>query len=106
MAMEGLHKESAKESAKSKAAAHGKMARVPPLCKAQLLKFRERDAKSEWVDASLLALFTLPWRREVPAHEYVLCFPDKDKFTEVILDDLPPVMDSDAANTESRVQNP
>ena len=39
------------------------------LCKAELLKIREPDAKPQWVHASLLALSTLLWRREVPAHE-------------------------------------
>ena len=73
---------------------------VPPLCKAALLKIRELDAKPQCVYASLLALSTLLWRREVPAHEYVLRFRDKEKFTNVTLDDLAPVMDSDATNTE------
>ena len=50
--------------------------------------------------ASLLALSTLLWRREVPAHEYVSRFRDKEKFTDVTLDDLAPVADSDAADTE------
>ena len=42
--------------------------------------------------ASLLALSTLLWRKEVPAHEYVSRFRDKDKFTDVTLDDLAPLM--------------
>ena len=50
--------------------------------------------------ASLLALSTLMWRREVPTHEYVSRFRGKVKFTYVTLDDLAPVMDSDAVNTE------
>ena len=63
-------------------------------------KVRELDAKPQSVYASLLALSTLLWRREVPAHEYVSRFRDKEKFTDVTLDDLAPVMDFDAANTE------
>ena len=100
MAMEGLRKELAQVSAKSQAAAKTKMAGVPPLSKAELLKLRELDAKPPWVYASLLALSTLLWRREVPAHEYVSHFRDKEKFTDVNLDDLAPVMDSDSADTE------
>ena len=73
---------------------------MPPLCKSELLKIRELDAKPQWVYASLLALSTLLWCREVPAHEYVSRFPHKEKFTDVTLDDLAPVMDSDAADTE------
>ena len=99
MAMEGLRKELAEVSAKSQAAAKRKMAEVPPLCKAELLKVRELDAKPQWVYASLWALSTLLWRREVPAYEYVSHFRDK-KFTDVTLDDVAPVMDSDAADTE------
>ena len=76
------------------------MAGVPPLSKAELLMVRELDAKPQWVYASLLALSTLLWRREVPAHEYVSRFRDKEKFTYVTLDDLAPVADSDAADTE------
>ena len=68
MAMEGLRKELAEVNAKSQAAAKRKMARVPPLSKAELLKVRELDAKPQWVYASLLALSTLLWRRGVPAH--------------------------------------
>ena len=98
MAMEGLRKELAEVSAKS--AAKRQMAGVPPLCKAELLKLRELDAKPQWVYASLLALSALLWRREVPAHEYVSRFRDKEKFTDVTLDDLAPVMDSDAADTK------
>ena len=45
MAMEGLRKELAEVSAESQAAAKRKMAGVPPLCKAELLKVRELDAK-------------------------------------------------------------
>ena len=100
MAMEGLRKELAEVSAKSQAAAKREMAGVPPLSKAELLKVRERDAKPQWVYASLLALSTLLWRKEVPAHEYVSRFLDKEKFTDVTPDDLAPVMDSDAADTE------
>ena len=92
MAMEGLRKELAE--------AKRKMARVPPLSKAELLKVRELDAKAQWVYASLLALSTLLWHREVPSHEYVSRFRDKEKFTDVTLDDLAPVMDSDAPDTE------
>ena len=36
----------------------------------------------------------------MPAHEYVSRFRDKEKFTNVTLDDLAPVMDSDAADIE------
>ena len=43
---------------------------------------------------------TLLWRREVPAHEYVSRFRDKENFTDVTLHDLAPVMDSDAGDTE------
>ena len=100
MAMEGLCKELAEVSAKSQAAAKRKMAEVPPLCKAELLIIRELDAKRQWVYSNLLALSTLLWRREVPAHEYVSRFRDKEKFTYITLDDLAPVMDSDAADTE------
>ena len=50
--------------------------------------------------ASVLALSTLLWRREVPAHEYVSRFRDKEKFTDVTLDDLAPVAHSDAADTD------
>ena len=39
-------------------------------------------------------------RREVPAHKYVSRFRDKKKFTDVTLDDLGPMMDSDAADTK------
>ena len=45
MAMEGLRKELAEVSAKSQAAAKKKMAGVPPLSKAELLKVVELDAK-------------------------------------------------------------
>ena len=68
MAMEGLRKELAEVSAKSQAAAKRKMVGVPPLSKAELLKVRELDAKPQWVYASLLALSTLLWRRDVPTH--------------------------------------
>ena len=98
MAMEGLRKEFAEVSAKSKAAAKRKMARVLPLSKVELPKVRELDAKPQGVYARLLALSTLLWRREVPAHEYVSRFRDTEKFT----DDLAPVADSDAADTEVR----
>ena len=74
MAMEGPRKELAKVSAKSQAAARRKMARVPPLCKSELLKICDLDTKPQWVYASLIALSTLLWRREVPAHEYVSRF--------------------------------
>ena len=100
MAMEGLRKELPEVSAKSQAATKRKMAGVPPLSKAELLKLQELHAKPQWVYASLLALSTLLWRRAVPAHEYVSRFRDKDKFTHVTLDDLAPLMDTDAADTE------
>ena len=45
MAMEGLRKELAEVSAKSQATAKRKMAGEPLLCKAELLKIRELDAK-------------------------------------------------------------
>ena len=86
--------------AKSQAAAKRKIAKVPPLCKVELLKVRALDAKPQWVYASLLALSTLLWRREVPTHEYVPRFRDKEKFTDVTLDDWAPIMDCDAADTE------
>ena len=76
------------------------MAGVPPLCRAELLKVRELDTKTQWVYASLLALSTLLWHTEVPAQEYVSRFRDEEKFTDIRLDDLAPVMDSDAADTE------
>ena len=76
------------------------MAEVPPLCKAESLKVRELDAKPQWVYASLLALSTLLWRREVSAHKYVSRFRDKEKSTDVTPNDLALVMDSDAAYTE------
>ena len=71
---------------------------VPPLSKAAPLKVRELDAKPQWVSASLLPLSTLLWRREVPAHEYVSRFRDKESI-DVTVDDLAPEMDSDAADT-------
>ena len=70
------------------------------MSKAELLKVRELDAKPQRVYARLLALSTLLWRREVPAHEYVSPFRDKEKFTDVTPDDLAPVSDFDATNTE------
>ena len=85
MAMQGLHKELAEVNEKSQAAAKRKMAGMPPLCKARLPKVREEDAKPQWVYASLLALSTLLWRRDVPAHEYVTRFRDKEKFTDVTM---------------------
>ena len=100
MAMEGLHKELVEVSAKSQAAAKRKMAGLPPLCKAEPLKVCELDAKPQRVCASLLALSTLLWRREVSAHKYASHFRNKEKFTDVALDDLAPIMDSDAADTE------
>ena len=100
MAMEGLRKELAEVSAKCQPAAKRKIAGVPPSSKAELLKVMELDTKPQWVYASLLALSTLLWRREVPAHEYVSHFRDKEKFTVVTPDDLAPVADFDAADTE------
>ena len=100
MATEGLRKDLAEVSAKSQAAANRKMAGVPPLSKAELLNGRELDAKPQWVYASLLALSTLLWRREVRAREYVSRFRDKEKFTDVTPDDLAPVMVFDVADTE------
>ena len=55
------------------------------------------DAKPQWVYASLLALSTLLWRREVPARAYTSRFWDKKKFTDVTLDEWAPFQDSDAA---------
>ena len=101
MAMEGLRKELADVIAKSQAAVKRKMGGAP-LCKAGLPKVRELDAKPQWVYASLLPLLTLLWRREVPSHEYVSRFRNKEKFTNVTLDDLAPIMDSDASDTEVR----
>ena len=100
MATEGLRKELAEVSAKSQAAAKRKIAGVPPLCKAELLKVRDLDSKPQWVFASLLALSTLLWRREVPAHEYVSRFRDKEIFTDTALDEVAPVLDSDALDNE------
>ena len=42
----------------------------------------------------------LLWRKEVLAHEYASRFRHKEKFIDVTPDDLAPVMDSDAADTE------
>ena len=92
----------AEVSAKSWGAAQRKMAGLPPWRKAELPKLRESDAKPQWVYASLLALSTRLWRKEVPAREYVSRFRDKDTFTDVTPDDLAPVMDCDAADTEVR----
>ena len=100
MVLEGLCKKVAEVSAKSQAAAKRKMVGVPPSCKAKLPKILELDAKPQWVYASLLALSTLLWRREVPVHECMSRFWDKEKFTDVTVDDLACVMNSDAANTE------
>ena len=100
MAMEGLRREFGEVGAKSRAAAKRKMAGVPLLNKAELPKVQELDAKPRWVYASLPALSTLLWRSKVPAHECVSRLWDKEKFTDVTLDDLAPVMDSDAADTE------
>ena len=63
MAMEGLRKELAEVSAKSKAAAKRRMVGVPSLCKSELLQMRDMDAKPQWVYANLVALSTLLWRR-------------------------------------------
>ena len=100
MAMEGLRKELAELSAKSQAAAKREMAGVPPLCKSELMKIRELDTKPRWVYAGLLALSALLWRREVPAHEFVSRFREKEKFIDVTLDEWARVMDSDAADNE------
>ena len=40
------------------------------------------------------------WRREVRAHEFVSRFRDKKKFTDVTLDELAPLQDSDALDNE------
>ena len=74
---------------------------MPPLYKAELLKIWEPDTKLQWVYASLLVLSTPLWRREVPGHEYLSSFRDKEKFTDVKLDDLAPVMDSHAVDSEA-----
>ena len=66
---------------------------MPPLIKAELLKVRELHAKPQRVYGSLPAVSTRLWRTELLAHEYVSRFRDKDKFTDVTLDDLAPVMD-------------
>ena len=105
MAMEGLHNELAQVSAKTQAAAKRKMAGLPPLSKAELLKDRGLDAP-QWVYASLLALSKLLWRREVPTQDYMSCFLDKDKFIDVPLDDVAPVMDSDASTLRFGVWSP
>ena len=98
--MEGLRKQLAAVTAKAEAESKWKMAKVPPLCKAEVLKVRELDSKPQWVFASLLALSPLLWRREVPKHEYVSKYKDKEKFTDATLDELAPVVDADSADTE------
>ena len=100
MAMQGLRKDLAELCAKSQGTSKRKMAGLPPLGNAELLKVRKLDTKPQWVYASPLALSTLLWRNEVATQEYVSRFRDKDKFTDVTLDDLAPVMHSYAANTE------
>ena len=100
LVMEGLRKQLEAVSAKAEAESKRKMAKVPPLCKAEIVKVRELDSKPQWVFASLLALSTLLWRREVPQHEYVSKYKDKEKFTDAILDELAPVVDADSADTE------
>ena len=100
MATEGLRNELAEVNTKSQAAAKRKMAGVPLPSKAELLKVRDLDAKPQWVYARLPAFSTVLWRKEAPAHEYVSRFRDKEKFTDVTLDDVAPVADSDAADTE------
>ena len=57
--MEGLRKQLEAVSAKAEAKSKRKMAKVPPLCKAEVVKVRELDSKPQWVFASLLALSTL-----------------------------------------------
>ena len=64
--MEGLRKQLEAVSAKAKAESKRKRAKVLPLCKAEVVKVRQLDSKPQWVFASLLALSTLLWRREVP----------------------------------------
>ena len=86
----------AEVTAKSQAAAKRKMAGVPPFEQGRAVEGPGVGRQAP----SLLALSTLLWRREVPAHMYVSRFRDKEKFTDVTLDDLPPAMDSDAADTE------
>ena len=98
--MEGLRKQLEAVSAKAEAESKRKMAKVPPLCKAEVVKVRELDSKPRWVFASLLALSTLLWRRELPQHEYVSKYKDKEKFTDATLDELAPVVDVDFADTE------
>ena len=88
-------------SAKSQAAAKRKMAGVLPLCKAELLKVRDLDSKLQWVFARLASLSTLLWRREVPAHEYVFRFRDKEKFTDATMHELAPVLDNDTIDNET-----
>ena len=101
LAMEGTRKELAEVSAKSQADVKRKMVGVPPVCKAELLNVRELDSKAQWVFTSLLVLSLLLWRTEVPAHEYVSRFRDKEKFTDAMLDELAPVTDADAVDNEA-----
>ena len=96
---EGLHKQLAEVSAKAEAETKRKIAKVPPLCNAEVVKVRESDSKPQWVFASLLALSTLLWHREVPQHEYVSKYKDKEKFTDTTLDELAPLVDADSADT-------
>ena len=94
MAISGPRKELAE------AAASRKMPGQPRLCKSDMLQICDVDAQPPWVYASLLALSTLLWRREVPAHEYVSRLRVKEEFTDVTLDELAPVVDSDAVDNE------
>ena len=100
MPTEALGKALAQVSAKSHAAVKRKMAGVPRLGKSELLKIRDQDAKASRVYANLLALCTLLWRPEVPAHKSVSRFEDKEKFTDVTRHELAPCQDTDAAYNE------
>ena len=99
--MEGMREELAEVNTKSEVDATRKMAGVPPSGKAELLKVRELDSKPQWVFASLLALSSLWWRTDVPAHEYVSRFRDKEKFADAMLDKLALVTDADAVDNEA-----
>ena len=99
MALAGLCKEMAEVSAKSQSAAKRKMAGWPSLSKVELLKVRELDAKPQWLCQSAGPVCSAVAQRGA-SHEYVWRFRDKEKFTDVMLDDLAPLMDSDAADTE------
>ena len=49
---------------------------------------------------ALLALSVLAWRLEVPQHEYVSKFKDKEKFTHAALEEIVPIADTDLLDKE------